>query len=213
MTSGRKDPPRGSAAGEAAADVAADVESASSSSTGTGTSPTPLAVRVLQERSRLAQALQDVPRFANVLIVEDEQRDGDRLVSTLRSIFGYDLKVRQCRTLGTALDAVLADPPDLVFLDDRLGTVDRVERSVPFLRTAQCEAVIIVISAHIDRRRRAAMLKLDIGGAIDKDELDSTSIRQVLLEAHSRAQATPKRESGAQPGGARAPTGPRRHSP
>lgn len=144
------------------------------------------AVRVLLKRSALAQAMKDVPRYQSILIIEDNQRDSDRLASTLRAIFGYDTSVRQCRTLGTALDAVLTEQPEIVFLDDRLGPVDKAEKSVAFLRNAQCNAIIFVVSSHVDRRRRAELLALSVNEVIDKDELDSTSICQALISALAR---------------------------
>lgn len=145
---------------------------------------TPSAVRVLQARSRLAQALKTIPPFRNILIIEDEARDSDRLASTLRTMFGYEIAIRQCRTLGTALDAVVTEMPDLVFLDDRLGPIDRAEKSVPFLRSAKCTATIIVVSSYVDRRRRADLIRLGAGDVIDKDELDSTMISKALVGAN-----------------------------
>lgn len=147
------------------------------------------AVRVLMMRSRLAQAMKDAPKFKNILIIEDDQRDSDRLASTLRTIFGYDADVRQCRTLGTALDEVLSRQPEIVFLDDRLGPADKAEKSVPFLRSARCAAMMFVISGHVDRRRRADIMKLGVDGVIDKDELDSTSICQALIEVLTRRRS------------------------
>ena len=149
------------------------------------------AVRVLMTRSKLAQAMKEVPKFKNILIIEDNQRDSDRLASTLRTIFGYDANVRQCRTLGTALDEVMNDQPEIVFLDDRLGPIDKAEKSVPFLRTARYGAMIFVISSFIDRRRRADIMKLGVDDVIDKDDLDSNID---LPGAHQRAgpQAPPR---------------------
>lgn len=148
------------------------------------------AVRVLMTRSKLAQAMKDVPKYKNILIIEDNQRDSDRLASTLRTIFGYDATVRQCRTLGTALDEVLGDQPELVFLDDRLGPVDKAEKSVPFLRSARYAGMILVISSFIDRRRRAEIMKLGVDEVIDKDDLDSTSICQALISSLARKRST-----------------------
>ena len=146
-------------------------------------------MRVLMMRSKLAQQMRDVPKFKNILIIEDNQLDSDRLASTLRTIFGYDAIVRQCRTLGTALDEVLGDHPELIFLDDRLGPVDKAEKSVPFLRNARYTAMIFVISSFVDRRRRAEIMKLGVDEVIDKDDLDSTSICQALINAQARKGA------------------------
>lgn len=151
----------------------------------------PSAVRVLQARSRLAQSMKDVPRFKSILIIEDNPRDGDRMVSTLRTMFGYDIRIRQARTLGTALDAVLDEQPELILLDDRLGPVDKAETSIPFLRTAKCTGIIIVISSFVDRRRRADLIKLGAVEAIDKDDLDSTTISKALINAFTRSDGDP----------------------
>ena len=76
-----------------------------------------------------------------------------------------------------------APPPMLTGL-----TVHWAEKSVPFLRSAQCAAMIIVVSSHVDRRRRAQVLALGVGDVIDKDELDSTSISQALIHAQQSKQ-------------------------
>ena len=162
-----------------------DPADAAAEDTGQGS---PSGVRVLLNRSKLSHAMKELPGFSRIVIVEDNQRDSDRLASTLRAIFGYDTVVRQCKTLGTALDAVLADQPEIVFLDDRLGPIDKAEKSVPFLRTAQSIAMIIVVSSYVDRRRRAEIIKLGVDEVIDKDELDSTSICQAILNAQVRRQ-------------------------
>lgn len=144
----------------------------------------PSAVRVLAKRSLLAQRMKDVPRYGNILIIEDNPLESERLASTLRGIFGYEANIRQCRTLGTALDAVMSSAPELIFLDDRLGPIDRAEKSVPFLRNTQCRARIIVVSSFVDRRRRADIMKLSVDAVIDKDDLDSTSICDALITMH-----------------------------
>lgn len=145
------------------------------------------AVRVLMQRSRISQLMKSIPPFRDILIIEDDARDSDRLASTLRSIFGYEISMRQCPTLGTALDALIDEEPDLVFLDDRLGPVDKAEKSVPFLRAARCTAAIIVVSSCFNRRRRAEVLKLGVTEVIDKDELDGLTICQALVKAHAES--------------------------
>ena len=119
------------------------------------------ALRVLVERSRLMNEMKDVPRFHSILIVEDDPRDNDSLASKLRGLFGHDTIIRQCLTLGTAMDAVSGEQPDLVFLDDRLGPIDRAEKTVPLLRKAQCVATIIVVRT--DRRITATSSPVYVG--------------------------------------------------
>ena len=59
----------------------------------------------LNRKSELAKArLRNKLVFNDILIVEDEAMDADRLKATLRVMFGYDLELRRAATLGGAID-------------------------------------------------------------------------------------------------------------
>ena len=48
------------------------------------------------------RASANIPDLKDVLIVEDEHLDADRMFATLRVMFGYDVNVRRAATLGAA---------------------------------------------------------------------------------------------------------------
>lgn len=135
----------------------------------------------LARRSVVTQLGKRLAPLTNVLIVEDEAFDADRLRATLRVIMGYDVNVRRAPTLGSAIDLVLAQIPDLVFLDDLLKPCDTAASSIPFLRRAKYEGPIIVISGQATRARKAELIAIGATEVIHKDDLDSVRLTEALV--------------------------------
>ena len=61
----------------------------------------------LAKKSDTVHLSKQLPTISNILIVEDESFDADRLGATLRIILGQDVVVRRASTLTAALDAVM----------------------------------------------------------------------------------------------------------
>lgn len=137
----------------------------------------------LARRSEMTRRGKDLPRLDDVLIVEDETFDADRLRATLRLILGYDVVVRRAATLGSAIDLVLAREPDLVFLDDLLKPSDTASNSIPFLRRAGCKGPIIVISGQATRARKSELMALGAASVIHKDDVESVRLTEALVHA------------------------------
>ena len=97
------------------------------------------------------RASADIPDLKDVLIVEDENLDADRMFATLRVMYGYDVKVRCAATLAAAIDEVLKAKPQIVFLDDILKPSDDAAQSIPFLRRAGYDGPIVVVSGQVTR--------------------------------------------------------------
>jgi DNA-binding NarL/FixJ family response regulator len=139
----------------------------------------------LSKKSALAKARADLPKYADILIVEDDQLDADRLRGTLRSMFGYDVNVRRATTLGNALDCVIEKKPDIVFLDDHLKPKDNASETIPFLRRCNYEGPIIIVSGMLNQRRAAELVQAGAIVAIHKDNLDSSAIEEAILKVHA----------------------------
>ena len=134
----------------------------------------------LARKNDVAQLGKKLPRLSNVLIIEDDSCDADRLRATLRVILGYDFNSRHAATLGAALDSVLALKPDLVFLDDVLKPSDTATHTIPFLRRAKYDGPIVVISGQVTRNRRAELMGLGATDVIHKDDVDSVRLTEAL---------------------------------
>ncbi len=148
--------------------------------------PTSPGGRHLAKKSTLAKARGGLPGYTDILIVEDDQLDADRLRGTLRSMFGYDISLRRATTLGSALDCVIEKQPDIIFLDDHLKPKDNASETIPFLRRCNYTGPIIIVSGMLNQRRAAELVQAGAIFAIHKDSLDSGSIEEAIAKVHKQ---------------------------
>ncbi len=125
-----------------------------------------------------------LPKLSDVLIIEDETFDADRLRATLRVMLGYDVGVRRAASLGSAIDAVLNQQPELIFLDDLLKPSDTADITIPFLRRAKYEGPLVVVSGQVTRARRAELIGLGATDVIHKDDVDSVRLSEALARVY-----------------------------
>lgn len=137
----------------------------------------------LARKSDATKVRQALPQVQDVLIVEDETFDADRLKATLHVMLGYDLTIRRASTLGSALDCVIARKPEIVFLDDYLKPSDNAAQTIPFLRRAGYDGPIVVVSGQADRQRCAQLTAAGAADVIHKDDLDSVRVAEALARA------------------------------
>lgn len=148
----------------------------------------------LAKKSDLTRLRQGMPKLHDVLIVEDENPDADRLKATLRVMFGYDLELRRAATLGTAVDNVIQRKPQLIFLDDVLKPSDEAHQTIPFLRRAGYEGPIVVISSRVTRQRRTALVAAGATDVIHKDDVDSVRLAEALARVFGGAVDETKKD-------------------
>lgn len=134
----------------------------------------------LAKKSGLMRARQNLPALKDVLVVEDEHLDADRMFATLRVMFGYAVEVRRASTLASAVDAVLMKKPEIVFLDDILKPSDDASQTIPFLRRAGFDGPIVVVSGQATRSRRTVLLAAGANEVIHKDDVDSVRLTEAL---------------------------------
>ena len=146
----------------------------------------------LARKSDVTKSQQGNGRLTDVLVVEDENFDADRLRATLHIMFGYGIEVRRARTLGSALDCVIERHPQLIFLDDYLKPSDNATHTIPFLRHCGYAGPIIVVSGQVDRLRRAMLVKAGAIDVIHKDDLDSVRLAEALARVAQVAPETPQ---------------------
>lgn len=137
----------------------------------------------LAQLSTLTALRKSLPPIKDILVIEDEAFDSDRMQGTLRKIFGQGLEIRKASTLTSALDRVLDKRPELVILDDYLLPTDTALDSIPLIRRAQYEGPIIVVSGRLNRTRKIRLREVGASASIHKDELDSGSIVAAVTEA------------------------------
>jgi DNA-binding response OmpR family regulator len=146
-------------------------------------------VNHLARKSELAIARAGRPAFEDILVVEDNVFEGDRLNGTLNIVFNRTAQIRRATTLNGALDAVIAKKPDIVFLDDKLPPNDNASQTIPFLRRCGYLGPIVVVSSVLTRPRRAMLITAGAIDAIHKDDLDGIAIEEVLARVFAQIKA------------------------
>lgn len=141
--------------------------------------------------SDLTALRKKLPPVRDILVVEDEAFDSDRMLGTLRKIFGYELEIRRAHSLTSALDCVLERRPELVVLDDYLLPSDTALDSIPLIRRAQFEGPIIVVSGRLNRARCSELLGAGASATIHKDEVNSGTIAAAVIEALTGVSVPP----------------------
>lgn len=142
---------------------------------------------ILAQRNEAAHAKRGLPVLSDILIVEDENFDANRLQATLHLVLGRETSVRRANSLGSAIDNVIQSLPDMVFLDDYLKPSDTATDTIPFLRRAGYLGPIIVISGEVDRARRVELRAAGASDAIHKDDLDSAKVAEALARAFGKS--------------------------
>jgi DNA-binding NarL/FixJ family response regulator len=135
----------------------------------------------LAKKSDVTRLRKALPELRDVLIVEDETMDSDRLKATLRVMFGYELQSRVAPTLARALDCIIERKPEIVFLDDVLKPSDNASQTIPYLRRADYTGPIVVVSGQVTRNRRNQLLAAGATDVIHKDDVDSVRLAEALL--------------------------------
>ncbi len=135
----------------------------------------------LTKKSEVIKLRQQLPVLSNVLIIEDETFDAKRLAATLRVIFQHDIEVRHADTLTKGVDCVMQKKPDLIFLDDFLKPSDNAAQSIPFLRRADYDGPIVVVSGQVTRKRAFDLKDVGATDVIHKDDVDSVRLGEALI--------------------------------
>lgn len=143
----------------------------------------------LAKKSNVRLARQGAPNLTDVVVVEDENLDADRMFATLRVMFGYDVKVRRAATIAKAVDLVMAQQPEIIFLDDILKPSDDASHTIPYLRRAGYEGPIVVVSGQVTRQRRSVLLTAGATEIIHKDDVDSVRLTEVINRIFSTKNA------------------------
>jgi len=134
----------------------------------------------LARKSEIVSARAKLGALRDVLVVEDDPLDAERMTATLHVIFGYELRIHLASTLGDAVDRVIESKPSLVFLDDILKPSTNALQAIPLLRGAGYAGPIIVVSGQVTYQRRSSLLANGAGEVIHKDEVDSVRVAEAI---------------------------------
>lgn len=136
----------------------------------------------LERRSALKKRIASLRLAPRLLLVEDTAKDARILETTLRLHFGDTIALRTCRTVKD-LKTAIAEPTDIVILDDVMDGGTTAEQTIPTLRQAGYTGTIIVVSQLMTSTRQAVLRRLGIVHALLKDEADATRLTELIVDA------------------------------
>lgn len=134
----------------------------------------------LAKRSELVRQREKLEKFHDILVVEDDTLNSERLTATLRVIFGYAAQIRTASTLGDAVNAVIERKPGIIFLDDVLKPSSSASQGIPLLRNAGYAGPIIIVSGLVTHARRISLLAEGAIDVVHKDDVDSVRLAEAL---------------------------------
>jgi len=136
-----------------------------------------------------------------ILVVERSAVDGDRMVATLRVLFGYQTRIDRTFSVPEAVAQLAAGMPTILLLGDTGNAADGAADDAALLaamaqlRTAGYEGPVIAITGLLSRSRRARLLSAGAIDAFHKDELCSERITQALRRSHvGRSNSKPRED-------------------
>lgn len=136
---------------------------------------------LVSSKSILMQKLAKLPAFGRIAIIDDSDMDAQRLMATLYLLIGREVVISCYRSVAVALDRTRRDKPDLIFLDDLIPPLDRAESSIRSLLRFGVDAPVVVMSGQLTRARRTELKRLNPLGILDKDEINTFAVGEVLL--------------------------------
>jgi CheY-like chemotaxis protein len=134
----------------------------------------------LARKSELVGARAKLAQLRDILVIEDESLDAERLTATLRVLLGYETEIRWAPTLGDAVDSVIEKKPCVIFLDDILKPSTNASQAIPLLRGAGFSGPVIVVSGQVTHSRRSGLLADGASDVIHKDDIDSVRLAEAL---------------------------------
>lgn len=143
----------------------------------------------LARKTDATKARQAVARPQDVLVIDDNTFDADTVKAILHVLYGYEIVIRRAKTLGSAVDCVMAKKPCAIILDDILPPNDTAIDTIPYLRGTGYGGPIVVVSGEVTQRRRAQLLAAGASDVVHKDDLDSVRLSEALQVVLSRKSA------------------------
>lgn len=107
-----------------------------------------------------------------VLLIDDDEDEGDLLAFFLRRRFGDGFELRHERDFDGAMDALRSATFSVVFLDHRLPPYTGIDQTVPLIRSVAPDMRIIAISSALHDDLLDTARTLDGVDVIDKLELN-----------------------------------------
>ncbi|MEZ5773801.1 MAG: hypothetical protein R3D33_03535 [Hyphomicrobiaceae bacterium] len=133
----------------------------------------------LRRLSQVRRRQHAAPALETVLIVAPDAAETASLTAMIRVVAGYSVRVIAVATLGSAVDTLGVERPDLVVLDDRLQR-DGVG-GVRIFRQIGYRGAVAVVSRSPDRHRRQRLAAAGASAVLDRAGLHPMDLIEIVL--------------------------------
>ena len=132
-------------------------------------------------KAELDRHREKMPDWTKFLIIDDCRSDAAVLRGVLHSWLGYDIDVQVEASMGTAMDRLKCELPNVIFLDHLLPPQNDSAKVFPYLRAVGYEGPIVVISGMVSQPKRRELVKAGAFDVLHKDDMNSMSVGEILL--------------------------------
>jgi DNA-binding NarL/FixJ family response regulator len=135
----------------------------------------------LIRRSALLKQVQALKRTLDVVYVEDNPLDAQKITTSLRMMFGPRINMRHAATTAAMVDLIKQIMPDILLLDDRMNNNSHADTNIPLLRKRGFTGPIVIISGVLSPSRTATLRRLGVAVIVHKDDADSLKLTEIIL--------------------------------
>lgn len=124
-----------------------------------------------------------LPADAEVLIIEGSPQGPGVLSAVLHLMLGYEARIKQASSFGTALDRLVERKPDLIFLADQVPPSTAAIDGLPILRRCGYLGPMIVIASQPDKWHERALIEAGAADVLERDQIDTVRLSEALARA------------------------------
>jgi len=143
----------------------------------------------LARRIDVASACKKHGLEGEVLVVGDHAPAAERLVATLRVLFGYQAAIRRTRSQNDEINTLASRPPQLLFLADQSSQYADLAAAISVLRVAGYIGPVIVVTKNATRAQRVRLIAGGVVDVIHSDDVDSSRVGEAIEAARKFSPA------------------------
>jgi DNA-binding NarL/FixJ family response regulator len=135
----------------------------------------------LTRRSALLKQVQQLTGTLDIVYVEDNPLDAQKITTSLRMMFGAHMNMRHAATNAAMAELIKQTMPDIILLDDRMNNNTQAEANIPSLRKRGFIGPIVILSGVLNPSRTATLRRLGVAAIVHKDDADSLRLTEIIL--------------------------------
>jgi CheY-like chemotaxis protein len=135
---------------------------------------------VLKQKSILSIEMKRVSTIRDIMVIDDSAQDCMHLRTLVHLLLGDGVTTTCFSSVARAGSKLRERMPDLLFLDDHVPPVDRIETSLKTLQRFGYAGPVVFMTGALSTARRRELIPLLPLAILDKDDLNSLRLAEIL---------------------------------